>query len=197
MIKRIFSAIDISDRARIRISDYIETLRRDHKDLRVGWEKPEKLHFTLKFFGEVNKKELNELTSAVDMTARAIAEMDFQNMVFDLQIMSTGVFPDLRNPRVLWLGLNDRDNLLKTIIEVLEIECQKRGFKREKRAFKPHLTIARLREPNKAKDLAKTHIDNVFEPVEFSASSIAIYESTLLPTGSVYQKIADFSFSPS
>ena len=57
-MKRIFIAVDISDEVRRIVTAYIENLRKDFRDVRVGWDKPEKLHLTLKFLGDVDEKQL-------------------------------------------------------------------------------------------------------------------------------------------
>ena len=163
MNKRIFVAIDISDEARKRVSEYSETLKRDFPDLRVGWEKNEKLHLTLKFLGDTNEKQLENLVEIVSKIAEQISD-------FKLQISNTDVFPSPRNPRILWLGVNDGKGSLLQISEILENECEKIGFPKEKRNFKAHLTIARLREPHKSKEIAQKHLENKFEPVEFTVS---------------------------
>ncbi len=185
MKKRIFTAIDIPGEARQKISNYSKSLRREFPDLCVGWEKPEKIHLTLKFFGDVDEFELENIEIAAENTARQVSD-------FNLKIISNGVFPDLQKPKILWLGLEDENSSLKRMNEILESECEKFGFTKEKRDFKPHLTIARLREPEKSKKLAETHLENEFPPIEFKVQSIVIYESKLLPTGSIYQKSSEF-----
>ena len=182
-MKRIFTAIDISDQARGKVSAYIETLRREFSQIRVGWEKPEKLHLTLKFLGDINNEQLRNLAQAVEKTARQISD-------FKLRISDTGVFPSLRNARILWLGLKDETGNLQRLNEILESECEAFGFTREKRNFKAHLTIARLREPQKSRELAQKHLQNEFAATEFDASEIVIYESKLLPQGSVYSEVS-------
>jgi 2'-5' RNA ligase len=183
MSRRIFIAIDISDEARRRVADYLENLRREFKDLRVGWEKPEKLHLTLKFLGETNERQLTEMTSIAEKIAAQFSG-------FELQIAETGIFPLLRKPRILWLGVRDETNSLSKISASLEIKCERIGFKRENRKFKPHLTVARLREPDKSKKIAQKHLENKFEPVAFEASAIVMYESKLQPSGSVYSVVS-------
>ncbi len=78
---------------------------------------------------------------------------------------------------------------LQKLNEILETECEKAGFAREKRNFKAHLTIARLREPRKSKELVERHLENEFNFAEFQVSEIAIYESHLQKTGSIYEAI--------
>jgi 2'-5' RNA ligase len=182
-MKRIFVAVDISDEAKRRAAEYCAALRREFPNLRVGWEKPEKLHLTLKFLGDTNEKQLSRLTEVVENAAEQIKQ-------FKLQIAGTGVFPSPRNARILWLGVNDEKGSLRKISEVLEAECERIGFAVEKRSFKAHLTIARLREPHKATEIAGKHLENGFEPIEFEVSDIVIYESKLQPTGSIYSVVS-------
>ena len=187
MKRRIFTAIDISDEAREKVSVYIESLRRDFQDLRVGWEKSEKLHLTLKFFGDVYENELENVQKIAENTASQMSS-------FKLKISSNGVFPNLSKTKILWLGLEDESDCLKKTNEIFEKECEKFGFAKENRNFKPHLTIARLREPEKSKKLAEIHLQNEFPPIEFSAESLVIYESKLLSNGSIYRKLRSFNF---
>ncbi len=181
-MKRIFTAIDISDEARRKVSGYIENFRGEFPNIRVGWEKPEKIHLTLKFLGDVDEKQLQNLIEAVEKSAREISG-------FKLQIAETGVFPSPKNARILWLGIKDKGENLPKLNEISESECEKIGFPKEKRNFKAHLTIARLREPQKSRELAGTHLQNGFEPIEFEVSQITIYESELQPTGSIYKTV--------
>ena len=186
-MRRIFAAIDISNEARIRISNYIETLRGEFPELRVGWNKAEKLHITMKFFGDIEERKVLSLSKIFEKVA-------LQNSPFNLQIIKTGVFPSRRNARVLWLGLQDEKESLREINNSLESECEKAGFRKEKRLFKPHLTISRLRQPEKSKDLIEKHLKTNFETAEFKAGEITIYESNLHPTNSVYSIVSKHKF---
>jgi RNA 2',3'-cyclic 3'-phosphodiesterase len=191
MKKRLFTAIDISEQARNKISNYIQNLRGEFPDLRVGWERAEKLHLTLKFLGDCDERQTKNLETAVLNSVKIFAETENEPDI-KIEISDTGVFPAKRNARILWLGLRDEKRLLSKLNQILEAECEKIGFEKEKRGFKPHLTIARLREPHKAENLAAKHLANKFKPVEFNVSEIAIYESKLLPTGSIYDKLEKF-----
>jgi 2'-5' RNA ligase len=182
-MKRIFVAVDISDEARRGAASYIESLRKEFRDVRVGWERAEKLHLTMKFLGNCEENQLIELEKAVAGISREISKFRFQ-------VAETGVFPNARNPRVLWIDVKDAAGNLSKINDRLETECEKIGFARENRRFVPHLTIARIKEPHRARDLAQTHLQNKFEPVETLVSRIVIYESQLLPTGSVYSVVS-------
>jgi 2'-5' RNA ligase len=182
-MKRIFIAVDISEEARRKAAAHIETLRNEFPKIRVGWDKPEKLHLTMKFLGNTDVKQLPELEKIIE-------EISAEIINFKLRIADTGVFPNARNPRILWIDVIDKQGNLAKINELLEAECEKIGFERERRKYVPHLTIGRIREPNRARELAKRHLENGFEPVEFAVSEIVIYESKLLPTGSVYTVVS-------
>ena len=97
-----------------------------------------------------------------------------------------------KNPGILWIDVIDEKGSLAKINNLLENECEKIGFPREKRKFLPHLTIGRVRQPNKARELVQKHLETVFEPVGFEVSKIVLYESIFHSTGSNYQKITSF-----
>jgi 2'-5' RNA ligase len=181
-MKRIFTAIDISEEVRAKASDYIKNLREEYSQIRVGWERPEKLHLTMKFLGDVDDEQLANLTAAVEATAKQFSD-------FKLQIAGTGVFPSKRNARILWLGVRDEKGSLQKLNEILENECEKKGFAREKRNFKEHLTIARLREPRSSIKLADFHTQNEFLSNEFNVPELIIFQSRLSSSGSQYTPV--------
>lgn len=187
-MKRIFAAIDISVEARRSVSGYIETLRGAFPNVRVGWEKPGKIHLTLKFFGDIDDVQLQNLNEAVEKTAGEISP-------FKLQISGAGVFPAPRKARILWLGVKDETGSLGRLNENFERECERSGFPRQKRIFTPHLTIARLREPQKSGKLARMHQTNEFAAIDFTVGELIVFQSELLPRGSRYTPIYRRSFS--
>jgi len=182
-MKRTFAAIDISEEAKLRVVMHIDQLRRTFSTIRVGWERPEKLHFTLKFFGDVEDALIPELQRAIGQAVTA-------SKPFSAAIEGTGRFPPKGDPRVLWLGAKDGGKMC-SIAEKVADAAFSLGFEPEKRRFEPHLTIARLKEPRRSRDLALTHISTDFEPVQINVASIVLYESSLLPSGSVYQKLCE------
>jgi 2'-5' RNA ligase len=187
-MKRIFTAIDISEEAREKVFNYTERLRGEFPNLRVGWERAEKLHLTLKFLGDTAERELRDLVEAVEKTAQQISK-------FKLQIVRTGAFPSAKRARVLWLGVRDEPENLQKLNEILETECAAKNFAKETRSFKPHLTIARLREPQNSKALIEKHLENEFEAAEFEVSEITIYESVLQKSGSIYSVVSKSELS--
>nr|AUN37221.1 2'-5' RNA ligase [uncultured bacterium] len=181
--KRIFIAIDISDEARQRAADHIAQLRRDARDVRIGWEKSEKLHLTIKFLGSVTEKQLDGVDSAV-------ATMAHRHKSFSASLGGSGVFPNPRQPRVLWLGIASGLDQIGQLAEDIEATCQSLGFKPESRFYSPHLTIARIREPKKGRDIATLHLLEGFSPVTFEVDYLTVYESRLGQHGSTYSVIS-------
>lgn len=183
-MKRIFIAVDISDAVRSKAASYVDGIRRAFPKLRVGWERPEKLHLTLKFLADVNERELMEVQQVLSKLADA-------SCAFQLTIRGTGVFPPRGDPRILWLGAEDGGKLAEIALRI-DNELSRLGFEKEKRIFSPHLTIGRLREPGLSHELAAAHENNQFGPVGFEVREIVIYESELLPKGSVYTPIGKY-----
>lgn len=186
MKKRIFVALDISEEARKKVSQFIKKSRERFPKARVGWDKPEKLHLTIKFLGEIEEEQLQKLQQAVEKTAREIAP-------FKLQISGTGVFPSTKQARVLWLGVDGDIESLRELNRILENKGEEHGFVKEKRAFKAHLTIARLKE--RTSKLVTAHLSENFELVEFEVSELVIYQSELRPTGSVYSVVSKYDLT--
>jgi RNA 2',3'-cyclic 3'-phosphodiesterase len=179
--KRVFIAVDISDEARRKIAAYIENIKRMSPQSKIKWERADKLHLTLKFLGDVDAQQLHDL----DIAVREVALL---HSPFDISVEGTGVFPGVRDPRILWIGI--KGDQIAAIAGELDAACEPRGFEREKRAFHPHLTIARIRDPRHSSEVVEAHLQNDFAPLSFPVSQIAIYESQLLRTGSVYSLVS-------
>ena len=181
-MKRTFIAVDISDEARESTALYIDGLRRSFRNLRVGWERPEKLHLTLKFLGDVNDGRL-------DGVQRAVGDVASETVAFRIILGGTGRFPPRGDTRILWLGVGD-EGQLQSIAARIDTDLARLGFEKEKRRLSPHLTIARLREPRSSAELAATHLGRDFGPIELDVREIVIYESKLTPNGSIYTPMA-------
>jgi RNA 2',3'-cyclic 3'-phosphodiesterase len=185
--KRTFIALDISDEARSECSRHIEEMRRQFKDVRVGWERTQKLHITLKFLGPTPDTVLPKIEEGL----RRIAA--YQPRVY-LALSRTGVFPGKARPRILWVGLSDESGGAQNLYSEVDSVCSELEFAGEDRDFRPHITVGRVREPQKATLLAKAHLSRTIEPVEFTVGEIVLYESRLASKGSEYSTLSRFSF---
>ncbi len=187
--RRIFIAVDISDAARSVCSRHIDHLRREFAQVRVGWERPEKLHITLRFLGDVEAGTMGELQEHLTETTSRHSE-------FKARLSDTGVFPSRSRPRILWTGVADRSNAIISIFDEVDAVCNTLGFTGELKEFRPHVTLGRLRQPGSSKDLVSEHLKAKVKPVEFEVTGVVIYESKLQPTGSVYSVVSRANFRP-
>lgn len=180
---RVFCAVELPDELRSRVGERVRRLRSEFPGVRASWEKPEKLHVTLKFLGDVEPARVEALSGAA---ARAAAGLE----PFELTMEGPGTFPPHGQPRVLWLGIVDASGSLARMHHSLETECAAAGFPRESRAFEPHLTLARVRSPQGARELAAAHRETPFEPQRFKVSELVVMRSELGPGGSRYTPLS-------
>ena len=180
---RVFCAVEVSQAARQLILQHIRRLRACVPDAKASWSREANIHLTLKFLGEI---PTSSVASFSDAAARATAGV----ASFAVQCEHAGVFPNLRQPRVLWVGINDSSGGLQELHARLENEAAKAGFARDGRPFHPHLTVARLRQPQNARPLATAHQQLGFEPVEIPVTELLVIRSELSSAGSKYSVIS-------
>jgi 2'-5' RNA ligase len=183
--KRIFIAIDISEQARSSVNEYLDGLRHGFNTIRVSWELTEKLHLTLNFLGDVEEDRIVLINEAIVEVTRMYER-------FPTEIARTGVFPDRKKPRILWLGIGIGGPEIAELNGEIESKLSKAGFRSEKRKFHAHLTIGRLREPQKSRELVEEHLHSNFDPVTFTVSGLTLYESKIEKAGSIYSPIRLF-----
>ena len=185
---RIFFALELPEDARARVAAHVARLReatQEEASLKISWERVEKLHLTLKFLGEIEAGRVEALMRAANRAAAGAGDK------FELTLREAGAFPSHGNTRVLWLGLHDDTNRLARLQERLEAECERENFPREARAFRPHITIARIRTPNAAaRHVAKLHRETDFAPVTFDAREFVVMQSQLGAGGSRYTPLS-------
>lgn len=186
---RTFCAIELSDEVRHRIQLHIDQLRSTLPDAKPSWTRVENIHLTIKFFGDVEQKRLSLIDRAAAKTAS-----EFQP--FELSLAGTGAFPKVSQPRVLWIGVNDRSGKLSELQASFEMNCAREGFVKEDRAFRPHLTIARIRSPFGARALAEANQQLSFESITQQVNELIVFRSELSGKGSKYtplhrQKLSD------
>lgn len=180
---RVFCAVELPDDLRSRVAERVRRLRAEFPNVRASWEKPEKLHITLKFLGDVEPTRVEAMSNAAARAAESVEP-------FELTIAEPGSFPPHGQPRVLWLGIVDASGRLALMQRALEAECAAVGFTRESRAFKPHLTLARVRAPRGTRELAAAHRETPFAPQRFKVSELVVMRSELDPGGSRYTPLS-------
>lgn len=180
---RTFCAIELSHQVREQLAEHVQQLRQKNPETSASWSKPENVHLTLKFFGNVPTKDLAKISAAASRVAK-----DFSS--FQIRIGGTGVFPRRSRPQVLWIGVEDSSSRLSDLQQRLEEEFAREGFPKEDRGYRPHLTIARLRRPEDARQLAEAHIQTKFGLTEIRVNEFVLFRSQLSPKGSIYTVIS-------
>jgi RNA 2',3'-cyclic 3'-phosphodiesterase len=183
---RVFVAIELPASVRRKLLDHIDRLRDSTPEARASWARPENLHLTLKFLGDVPVTNIERLSIAASVVASTVEPFEFL-------VEGCDAFPTKGQPRVLWIGIGDPAGQLMLLHRALEEECEKAGFAREQRPFHPHLTIARLRHPHGSRQLAAQHTKLGFESERAGASEFAVIRSELRSEGSRYTVISRHS----
>jgi 2'-5' RNA ligase len=180
---RTFCAIELTDQFRAQLADHAQQLRQAVPEASASWSRPENIHLTLKFFGNVPTGRLAKISAAASRVAGEFSP-------FQIRIGGTGVFPKASRPQVLWIGVEDPSDRLSELQHRIEEECAREGFAKENRGYKPHLTIARLRRPEGARKLAETHLQIKFGFMEVRVNEFVLFRSPLSPKGSIYTVIS-------
>lgn len=176
MTKRVFIAINLPKEIKSKLVDLQNQLT--EFDLPVRWTNPKNIHLTLIFLGEIIEKRIEKVIEICEETVS-------QFKSFHLKIKNLGGFPDEKNPRIIWIGVEDSQDLI-SLQKELSNKFRDLGFEIEKREFSPHLTLGRTkaRVKNFESLIAK------LGPVDlggFEVKSIEIMESELTPEGPIYK----------
>ena len=180
---RLFCAFELPATLRQSIDKHAQRVRDAVPDAAASWSRPENIHLTMKFFGNVDQARGPVISAAA---ARVVKEFS----PIQIEAGKTGVFPRPSRPQVLWIGIDDPSGALLKLHRRLEDELAREGFAKEDRAFRPHLTIARIRRPQNANRLADVHLRMEFLPVEIVLSELVLFRSELNPKGSKYTAIS-------
>jgi len=182
---RTFIAIELSEEVRAGLARLQEELRRRGEG--VKWVRPEGVHLTLKFLGDVPADRIEEI-------AQAVREACVGFSPFQISFARLGCFPDLRRPRVVWVGVEGEVETLARLQKAIENNLDALGFPPEKRGFSPHLTLGRLR-----KEVGSGERRRLGQLIEATAAgqlggmmveAINVMRSDLKPTGAVYTQLA-------
>ena len=179
---RIFVSVGISDEAREQLVDAVERVRRDVPD-GIQWARPEGMHLTLKFLGNVASSRLPPLYEC-------LAPVGTEYVPFSLELTGLGMFPNRNKPRVLWAGVGGDLGALSRLQDATEVAITRVGHPAEDRPFRPHITLGRPRRT--ISDAQKARIGAVVTslsppcPVGWDVRSIDVMQSELHPSGARY-----------
>ena len=155
--------------------------------LKIRWVRKEGIHLTLKFLGDIDRDDVERIRAAIERATKRFSP-------FALRGEGIGVFPDLRRPRVVWVGVTEDVEALRALQRDLESQLDKLGFPKEKRSFKGHLTVGRVKgrlDPTRLSEALKGLGE--FRTESFTAQSVVLFQSDLRPDGAVYSRLAEVS----
>jgi RNA 2',3'-cyclic 3'-phosphodiesterase len=182
---RTFVAIDLPDSVRAALAREQARLQAAcGRNSDIRWTRPEGLHLTLKFLGEIAPERVPEVAT----TLNAVSPFD----PFEVDVGGFGFFPSARRARVFWVGLEAPD-ALGELAAGIEAALEGLGFAREDRPFRPHLTLARFDKPGAQPALeAELKIGDAARLGRFAVSEFSLFQSKLRPGGAEYTKLARF-----
>ena len=178
---RTFIAIELP----AKIIDGLKEIQDELKDgtNKVTWVKPENIHLTIKFLGDIEADKIDSIAGLLKSAAA-------KNRSFDISVKGVGGFPTIDNPRVLWVGIEEGNVNLSALYNNIEDALSTIGFEKEERPFKPHLTLGRIKFLKDRKGL-KEWIER-FKDItlgQYMVDSICLFQSMLTPEGAVHIKL--------
>ena len=149
------------------------------------WVPENQVHLTIKFLGDTNSLQVEQIKKAVAVIAGNVEPLS-------LYVKGIGAFPNLKNPTVVWAGIEKNERLEKLFLDVNDA-AYNAGFETELHTYKPHLTLARIKRDVDTSILAKRIIslkDNDYGC--FTCETVTYFESQLFPTGPIYKKLGEY-----
>ncbi|PIP48409.1 MAG: RNA 2',3'-cyclic phosphodiesterase [Chloroflexi bacterium CG23_combo_of_CG06-09_8_20_14_all_45_10] len=182
---RSFIAIELPQNVKNGLAQLRSELERAEHPF-VKWVNPESIHLTLKFLGNVPFKQVAEITKAIETASKGIPP-------FHLEISGLGEFPNLKQPRVLWVGIKGEIDKLVSWQQNIDLALASLGFAKEERPFVPHLTLARIRQgasPKERKSFGELVMSTSFEiSYPFDVEAVSLMRSQLTPAGAIYTRL--------
>ena len=178
---RTFIATAIPDFVLAAIHEVQESIRRHGFNIR--WVRPGNIHLTLKFLGDVSRQDVDRIAVTMVETVKPFPPIS-------LSARGVGVFPSIKRPRVLWVGLDGQTEPLVRLQKALDEGLGAIGFPREARPFKGHLTLGRVKGRIDSRKLGAA-IDRFsgFESETFRVDRIHLLKSDLKPAGAIYTRL--------
>jgi 2'-5' RNA ligase len=186
---RTFIAVELDPILKHAIAHVQETLQRELHLLtpavRIQWVRTASIHLTLKFLGDIEESQVGGILQALEHAARDHAP-------FSADVKGFGVFPDLRAPRVLWMGLSGPTERLVRLVGSIDTALRPLGFPVEQKPYTPHLTLARVKEQSRAIGKALADSGVMRDTMGFGTlpiEAVAFIKSEPTPSGSIYSRL--------
>ncbi len=178
---RTFIAVELPDHLKRQVDKLVVSL----KPLAGGvrWVKAANLHFTLRFLGNIE-------SDSVPALAEQLRKNLENTKPFSICLSGLGCFPNMRRPRVIWLGTGGDEENFKTLANEVESACRRCGYDKADKTFSPHLTIGRIKFPKGLEVLTENLQKIQFKSDEFNINQVVIFKSDLSPRGPTYTPMA-------
>jgi 2'-5' RNA ligase len=190
---RCFVAIDFPAEIKKALAGVRDELKR--WPARVKWVEPANYHLTLKFLGDVPAGDIPAVTAVL---GRAVSGLP----AFTLHLKGVGAFPNLRRPRVIWVGVTGDTGALTALQQAVDRELSQLGFPGEAGGYMPHLTLGRVKEslpgPDPVQEAGPALADIVenltyIDPGPVTVAEVLLMESRLSRSGPAYSRLTGFS----
>jgi RNA 2',3'-cyclic 3'-phosphodiesterase len=181
---RAFVALELPDHAREFLNEMITVLKQTRADVR--WSRSSSVHITLKFLGDIDVSQVPDIV-------RELTPVFAGQARFVIAISGLGVFPNLRQPRVVWAGLNDNSGHLRKMAGLVDSAFYTLGFKTESRPYSPHLTLGRTRSDEGKESLIELIKNMECKGPGFEVQTAKLFQSVLGPAGPKYSPISIFN----
>ncbi|UCC64164.1 MAG: RNA 2',3'-cyclic phosphodiesterase [Anaerolineae bacterium] len=184
---RTFIAIELSRELQDSLGRIQDELKRQVSERSVRWVKPEGVHLTLKFLGDVPAPRVASVSQAVESACLGFGP-------FAIELAGLGCFPNLRRPRVVWVGVGEPTGTLARLQRAVESALAGLGFEPEGRSFKPHLTLGRVQHRVGQGD--RERLGELIAGYEAGrlgdmlVAAVNVMRSDLRPGGAVYTALA-------
>lgn len=178
---RTFVAVRLAAELRGPFSMLCDELNRS--PVRVKWVDAEKSHFTLRFLGEINRDQVDSISESL-----AIAVSDVSS--FPITVHGVGAFPKISKPNVVWVGIQPVKGPMSDLKLAVDSALAEHGFPEERRVYRPHFTLGRVKDRVASGHLAKplrkvadAHLGTM------DVKEVAFIKSTLTPEGPIYDNL--------
>lgn len=176
---RAFIALPLPETVKEALSSVSATLR---KTMDARWVKPEAMHLTMKFLGDIDEKDIEGMAKKLD-------EISQLYQPFAMSLAGPGAFPSTKRARVIWAGIDADISRLRNLSASIDDMLADYGIAKEGRPFTAHVTLARLREPS------MINLDVRIEKITFIIDGMHFYKSDLTPQGARYTLLHSSPFT--
>ena len=152
---------------------------------KINWVTNMQLHLTIKFLGHTPESIINKIIEDIEKITSVFNP-------FKMTIESTGCFPVPERPRTLWMGINGNIDPLNDLFVKIENSLELLGFPKEQQEYIPHITLARIKYPQKWTPDVSNFLKSSYDPIDFPVDRVQFFSSELLPSGTVHTLLKSF-----